>query len=64
MWYNSRTLKEKKKRNWSEATNLAGYCLMTYAEKGDKKYIVAMCHADRGPQRFIEQNNIYNYLFK
>ena len=45
-------------------TNLAGYCLMTYAEKGDKKYIVAMCHADRGPNRFIEQNKIYNYLFK
>lgn len=45
-------------------TNLAGYCLATYAKCDDKEYIVAMCHADRGPARFVEQNKIYNYLFK
>ncbi len=45
-------------------TNLAGYCLMTYAKKDNKEYIVAMCHAAPGTYRFSEQNKIYNYLFK
>ena len=45
-------------------TNLAMYCLVTYATDGNKNYIVAMCHAHAGNHRFVEQNAIYNYLFK
>lgn len=45
-------------------TNLAMYCLVTYATDGKKNYIVAMCHAYAGSHRFEEQNAIYKYLFK
>lgn len=71
-WKNTNRLIRKDSEFYNEfvicgktgTTNLAGYCLLTYAKKDDKEYIIAMCHAYPGPYRFTEQNKIYNYLFK
>lgn len=45
-------------------TNLAGYCLASFAKKDDKCYIVALTYAATGNDRFRDSNKIYNYLFE
>lgn len=45
-------------------TNLAGYCLASFAKKDDKCYIVALTYAASSPDRFRDSNKIYDFLFK
>ena len=45
-------------------TNLAGYCLASWAKKDDKCYIVCLTYAGSSNDRYRDSNKIYDFLFK